>query len=1366
MAEKSKSTLEDLKIELKSRVKSIRRLEDRLDQGSIPLQLPELQCRLDCLNASIEKANHLQEQIEDITGDDAYAAELEELIIVTKGKIMSLIAAFDAASETKPVSSSAPAHARLPKLALPKFSGKHSEFQNFISLFERLVHSDNSIPVIEKFNHLISCLSDEALGTIKAFQVTEANYEKAMAGLKRVYDNDYLIFTNNISTLFNLPRMSHQSASSLRTLIDTVSSIYGSLLSIGDDTKISNAMLIHLDPVTKQKWDEQLTYEKLPLWSDLEKVLNRRYQHLSAEESTKPRQDKVMPSKQHNRSSFACSSTSTKSRTQQTCSYCNSGDHVASNCPSFSRLSVMQRFEFAKSASLCINCLRKGHAVVKCKAIKCRVCSRSHHTLLHRYTVSANSLALPPRQESPSPPSNQNQPSTSHVLHATALNRVILATSIVSVRTKSGEHILARALLDSGSQTNFITEDLANRLQIRREESCINLLGIGESNSQVKDKIHTVVKSRINGSEFSFDFWILKSISGYHPDQSVNVTDWRIPENLPLAAPYFYKPQRIDMLIGAESFFEILAVGQIKQGPDYPTLQKTLLGWVVSGKYVSRSSAPQITNSLSCSEELLLSIDRTLKKFWSLEEMPSTKKIATPEHKLCEEHYRKTTQVLSSGRFEVRLPFKSDPNCLGNSFEVAKRRFLSLERRLHRDPELKKMYLEFMEEYLSLGHMSPTDNTIPSTPHYVIPHQCVLRPQSTSTKLRVVFDASSKTSSQVALNDILMVGPTIQEELYSTLLRFRLHRFALTADVKKMYRQVMVNEADRQFQLIVWRRDPSESLRLYKLNTVTYGTGPAPFLAIRCLKRLSESAKLSFLRAANVIGSDFYVDDLLTGAACVKELRAIKSEVSQVLQTTGFELTKWFSNSPEITASESTAKPITISDSESTKALGISWLPTDDAFKFKIDNSVMGLRATKRNILSVTSKLFDPLGLLSPIVIKGKILLQELWLNKLDWDESIPLHLETARNKLKNTLSQLEDISISRFVYSDPMSPVQIHAFADASMRAYGACVYIRSRTAEGLKISLLTSKSKVAPLKTKTLPRLELCAAHLLADLCHRIKPLLNVPIERVVYWSDSEVTLYWIRSHPSSLSTFVSNRVAEIQEWSDDATWRHVPTKQNPADIVSRGCDVDEIVQSIWVEGPSFLKEEEENWPKNAHFEHSDDLQLEKRKTAVGLTAAVRSSELLDVIEGFSSHLKLLRVFVYVFRFIRKCKDPSLNFEKTISPTEYNEAFYKIVEIIQHHEYQGEIEKVRKGSTIGPSLQRLNPFIHEDTGTWCNFSLLRVGGRLAKAPILYDAKFPLLLTKRSQFVRACEHPSTERVDSERSGGLPSDSSIVYALF
>ncbi|XP_052855140.1 uncharacterized protein LOC128263903 [Drosophila gunungcola] len=497
-------------------------------------------------------------------------------------------------------------------------------------------------------------------------------------------------------------------------------------------------------------------------------------------------------------------------------------------------------------------------------------------------------------------------------------------------------------------------------------------------------------------------------------------------------------------------------------------------------------------------------------------------------------------------------------------------------------------------------------------------------------------------------------------------------------------------------------------------------------------------AQATHPKAAKVIQNDFYVDDLLTGAGCVEDLQSLRDEVSQVLQEAGFELAKWFSNCPELSASDSAVMPL-MADSDVTKTLGVVWLPVKDYFQFRLDDSFLDLRATKRNILSVTARLFDPLGLLCPLVTKAKMLLQELWLRKLDWDESLPMQLLTSWETFKATLLQLPKIKVSRFVNTDPQVPIQIHGFADASMRAYGACIYIRTQTAEGLKVSLLTAKSKVAPLKTKTLPRLELCAAHLLADLYNRVRPLLNSPIENVFLWTDSEITLHWIKTHPSSLSVFVSNRVAEIQEWSEKAIWRHVPTKVNPADIVSRGCDVEELTTSIWFGGPSFLLDSENNWPVNKHFElPADVMSMELRKSAIALVVSPEPNYVLQKIESFSSHLKLLRVFVWVFRFIQRCRKVSKPFEKSISPRELDFAFDKIVEVVQFHEFRDDISKIRKNKPVATNIQKLNPFLQENKSDWCHSTLLRVGGRLLNAPIPYEAKFPLLLSKSSQFVRS----------------------------
>ena len=349
------------------------------------------------------------------------------------------------------------------------------------------------------------------------------------------------------------------------------------------------------------------------------------------------------------------------------------------------------------------------------------------------------------------------------------------------------------------------------------------------------------------------------------------------------------------------------------------------------------------------------------------------------------------------------------------------------------------------------------------------------------------------------------------------------------------------------------------------------------------------------------------------------------------------------------------------------------------------------------------------------------------------------MRLDTSWQKFKNNLLQLPEIQVPRFVNIDVNKPCQIHGFSDASMRAYGACVYIRNETSEGVKVSLLTAKSKVAPLKTKSLPRLELCASHLLVKLVSRIRPMLNTNVEKVIFWTDSEIALHWIKSHPSTLSTFVGNRVAEIQELSEAAFWRHVPTKQNPADIVSRGCNVDELASSIWFTGPEFLLDAPERWPQNAHFELSAEVvELESRKNPVALLATKNiNNDIVDVIDKFSSHLKLVRIFVYMLRFIKKCRRKPMNCTLVPTAQEMKLAFIKIVQVIQQFEFETEIVKLKKQIALPPNLQKLNPFLHEDTEDSIAFSVIRVGGRLMNAPIPYDAKFPLILSKDSRFLK-----------------------------
>ena len=197
-----------------------------------------------------------------------------------------------------------------------------------------------------------------------------------------------------------------------------------------------------------------------------------------------------------------------------------------------------------------------------------------------------------------------------------------------------------------------------------------------------------------------------------------------------------------------------------------------------------------------------------LAKFWQIEEFPLQNTLRSYHDESAEAHFVKSVTVETDGRLMVRLQFKTSPTVLGQSFEMARRRFFSLERRLQRDTALKKSYKEFLQEYTALGHMSEIKINPESLPNFYIPHHCVLRPESTSTKLHVVFDGSAKSSSGQSLNDTLLVDPTIQQDLIVTLLSFRLNKYALTADVSKMFRQFLVDERDRKFQMILWRDEP------------------------------------------------------------------------------------------------------------------------------------------------------------------------------------------------------------------------------------------------------------------------------------------------------------------------------------------------------------------------------------------------------------------------------------------------------------------------------------------------------------------------------------------------------------------------------
>lgn len=302
-----------------------------------------------------------------------------------------------------------------------------------------------------------------------------------------------------------------------------------------------------------------------------------------------------------------------------------------------------------------------------------------------------------------------------------------------------------------------------------------------------------------------------------------------IPNHIYLADPDFHHPRKIDALIGAEVFYDLLLEGRIKLSQPGLGLQKTKLGWVVSGKVGGTSKQQRVKCNFVYS-----GLSGSLEKFWNVEEVGDRIQSTKMEDN-CEDHFIKHTQRDDSGRIMVRLPFTENKENLGLSYETARRRFFIQERNLERNPHLKEEYHKFIDTYLKMNHMEPSKSG-PNKGYY-LPHHAVIKESRTTTAVRVVFNGSSKTSSGLSLNYVLLVGPIIQDGIFTLILRFRCHNIVMSGDVEKMYRQFLVHPQDRMFQKILWRSNPSEPLRTYQLRTITYGTASAPFLATRCLQK-------------------------------------------------------------------------------------------------------------------------------------------------------------------------------------------------------------------------------------------------------------------------------------------------------------------------------------------------------------------------------------------------------------------------------------------------------------------------------------------------------------------------------------------------
>ncbi|XP_070155856.1 uncharacterized protein [Polyergus mexicanus] len=434
---------------------------------------------------------------------------------------------------------------------------------------------------------------------------------------------------------------------------------------------------------------------------------------------------------------------------------------------------------------------------------------------------------------------------------------------------------------------------------------------------------------------------------------------------------------------------------------------------------------------------------------------------------------------------------------LGESRATSQHCLQRILRRLSTDPTYQNLYSSFIRGYEELQHMIRVPLSTPEpSPVFYLPHHGVLQDDNITTKLRVVFNGSSLTSTGSSLNDILHTGANLQPDISDILLWVRRHRYILITDITKMFRQIQVYPVDWDLQRILWVDDQLNIIP-YQLTTVTYGTRSAPFLAVRVLLQLVEDEGRNYSLAVHPLLMGRYVDDICGGADTLPELISIAHQLVNLCKVGGIPLAKWQSNHPELFQAlpmdGAAVEPHSFANTQG-KILELTWQPHSDQFVFQSKASNRPV-ITKRTILSEVAQLFYPLGFLSTVIIRAKTLLQELWLEKVGWDDCLSPQLRDRWTHFRSELSDLTSITIPRWMSLTPSATVELHGFSDASQLAMAAAVYIKvtPHTTEPI-ITLVCAKTKVAPLKRFTIPRLELTATVLLSRLISYIQRTLEL--------------------------------------------------------------------------------------------------------------------------------------------------------------------------------------------------------------------------------------------------------------------------------
>ena len=1038
------------------------------------------------------------------------------------------------------------------------------------------------------------------------------------------------------------------------------------------------------------------------------------------------------------------------------CVCCKKNNHFVARCIFLKKKPASERLDFVRRAGLCFACLRAGHAAANCTSkLTCDLCRGNHPTILHdalrgnvgdsqrKYSSAFGNTDSHQSSSSKFDVSNECRGEIIPSVIETAekdhnQNKVMCPVVPALVYIGESRRIAVNVALDPFSSNCWANEALINSLGAKSGSTEITLSTMEKKSTPCHTRVvNNLMIADLSGNNVTKIALLYTKTSENWPFSSNDLPSAGDIKGYPHlgAVPFEFIGANIDILIGLDVPWLIKPLDIVSGKDDEPYASLHLLGWALNGPIRRKSLTSVNLSTITAPVEIEESFDRMFSQdfsdTYSRETGPSMEDIKW--HRIVEDSIKR----LPNKRYEIDLPLKEN-SFFPNNKNQALARFLALKKRFIKNEKLRDDYCGFMKTMIDSGFMervpeNELEGHIGKT-WYLVHHPVY---HKVKQKIRVVFDCSLKYSG-VSLNDNLLQGPDLTNRLLGVLLRFRENKVAFISDIEKMYYQVRVPGKHADLLRLFWYSGESDKIVQYRLLVHVFGARSSPSVAAFALRRAANDNLTSSERAKNTVARNFYVDDLLKSSPDYETALDLFGEVKDMLGKSGFNLTGFRCNgqpSEERSCELPSHNQPEATEGGSDRVLGVVWRLDRDTFGYCLGSCL--LSPTRRNLLRIVASVYDPLGIIGPVLVPARKLFQESCKCNLAWDDELPYELLSVWKKWVNDVTNLSRCEVPRCIKPVWRSDsVEVHVFCDGSQVAYGSVSYLRYVDGNSVFVSApVMAKSRLTPSNNKTLktiPRIELCSAYVGIIVLQTLRQELDINFDREFLWTDSTTVLKYINNDTARFQKFVANKVSFIRNHSIPSQWRHVPSQSNPADLISRGCTAEQLMKSeLWFAGPSFLREDCGNWPgTSVNVDLGSDPEVKKNNTRLSMLINAEPSPTEKLLSSSSWHRLKVRV-AWMLR-LKSCLRGYFTHMGCLSVPELQCAETEIWKYVQRKELSDVLNSLTNKKILPKRdcIAKLQPFTD-------NGGILRVGGRLQHSTYKFEVRHPIMLPGSSDIVK-----------------------------